>query len=263
MIFSYKGKERLKKIRNEGSLRSESNQNRLTASTGKGLAQLFGQISSSYELINHLLTFGFDLYWRNQAARLALNFKGPLYLDLATGTGDMARSLARKLKGRGKILAIDFCWPMISELKKRKNFFPFISPLLAHAAHLPFKDNSIDLITLAFATRNLFSSSKNGLVYFREFYRILKPGGLYLNLETSQPDHPFLLRLFHFYVRTLVKPIGQIVSGNGPAYKYLSNSIISFLRAEQLRDLMIEAGFSQVEIIPLSGGIVAIHLAFK
>lgn len=243
-------------------MKIESSQINLPAKTGKNLAEIFSRISSTYELINHLLTFGLDNYWRRQAARLAFKFQGSLCLDIATGTGDMAFFLARQLKGQRKILAVDFCWPMISELKKRRDHLPIL-PIVAHAGHLPFKNNSIDLITLAFATRNLFSSAKDLLSCLCEFNRVLKPGGLYLNLETSQPDHPILRQLFHLYVRKFVEPIGKIISGDGDAYCYLSDSITRFLRPEELKVLIFEAGFSQVKILPLTGGIVAIHLAFK
>lgn len=244
-------------------MKQELIQSNWPTKASKELAEIFGRISATYELINHLLTFGFDNYWRQQAARLAFNFKGSLCLDMATGTGDMAWALAKHNKGQMKILAVDFCWPMISKLKKRKNSFSFVWPIMAQATHLPFKANSIDLITLAFATRNLFSSPKNLLSCLREFHRVLKPGGLYLNLETSQPCHPILRQLLHLYVRKVVKPVGQIISGDKAAYTYLSNSIIRFVGAEELKALILEAGFSQVAILPLTGRIVAIHLAFK
>ncbi len=134
---------------------------------------------------------------------------------------------------------------------------------MAQAGHLPFRASSIDLITLAFATRNLFSSPENWLICLREFHRVLRPGGLYLNLETSQPYHPILRQVFHFYVRKVVNPVGQIISGDRAAYSYLSDSIARFVGAHELKALILEAGFSQVEILPLTGGIVALHLAFK
>lgn len=244
-------------------MKSELDQINLPTKAGKELAEIFGRISATYELINHLLTFGFDNYWRRQAARLVLNFKGSLCLDMATGTGDMAWALAKQIKGQKKILAVDFCWPMISKLKKRKNSFSIIWPIMAQANHLPFRANSIDVVTLAFATRNLFSSPKDLLGCLREFHRVLRPGGLFLNLETSQPCHPILRPIFHLYVRKVVKPVGQIISGDKAAYSYLSNSIAQFVGAEELKAIILEAGFSQVKALPLTGGIVAIHLAFK
>lgn len=250
-------------ITDEAALKSELSEINLFPKAGKELAEIFGRISNKYELINHLLTFGFDNYWRRQAARLAFNFKGSLCLDIATGTGDMARALARQINGQRKILAVDFCWPMITKLKKRKNSLSIIWPIMAQASYLPFKANSIDLITLAFATRNLFSSPENLLICLREFHRVLRPGGLFLNLETSQPAHPILRQIFHLYVRKVVKPIGHIISKDKAAYSYLSNSILQFIGPEELKALVLEAGFSQVTILPLTGGTVALHLAFK
>lgn len=229
---------------------------------GKGLSELFGHITPTYELINHLLTFGLDYYWRHQAAKIASRYQGSIWLDIGTGTGDMARALAKLSRHSPKILAIDFCWPMLSRLRK-KNPEMAIFPILAQAGQLPLKDNSVDLITLAFATRNLFSSPENLLKCAKEFHRVLKPGGVYINLETSQPPHSLLRRAFHFYVGTMVKPVGHLVSGNRAAYSYLSSSILRFVGAEELKSLLLKAGFFRVEFFYLTGGLVAIHLAFK
>jgi len=229
----------------------------------KGLAELFGHITSTYELINHLLTFGLDYYWRHQAAQIASSYQGSIWLDIGTGPGDMARALAKRSRHSPKILAIDFCWPMLSRLRKKKNPDSAIFPILAQAAQLPLKDNSVDLITLAFATRNLFSSLENLLKCWQEFHRVLKPGGVYINLETSQPPHSLLRRAFHFYVRTMVKPLGHLISGHRAAYSYLASSILRFMGAEELKALLLNAGFSRVEILYLTGGLVALHLAFK
>jgi len=230
---------------------------------GKGLAELFGHITSTYELINHLLTFGLDYYWRHQTAKIASRYQGSIWLDIGTGPGDMARALAKLSRHSPKILAIDFCWPMLSRLRKKKNPEAAIFPILAQAGQLPLKDNSVDLITLAFATRNLFSSPENLLKCWQEFHRVLKPGGVYVNLETSQPPHSLLRRAFHFYVGTMVKPVGHLISGNRAAYNYLSSSILRFVGAEELKALLHKAGFFRVKILYLTGGLVAIHLAFK
>jgi demethylmenaquinone methyltransferase/2-methoxy-6-polyprenyl-1,4-benzoquinol methylase len=229
----------------------------------KGLAELFGHITSTYELINHLLTFGLDYYWRHQAALIASSYGGSIWLDIGTGPGDMARALARCSRHSPPILAIDFCWPMLSRLRKKKNRDSAIFPIQAQAAQLPLKDNSVDLITVAFATRNLFSSAENLLNCWQEFYRVLKPDGVYINLETSQPPHFLWRRAFHFYVKTMVKPLGHLISGHRAAYSYLASSILRFMGAEELKALLLKAGFSRVEILYLTGGLVALHLAFK
>ncbi|MCX7974454.1 MAG: ubiquinone/menaquinone biosynthesis methyltransferase [Candidatus Aminicenantes bacterium] len=228
-----------------------------------GLADLFSRISSTYDLINHLLTFGLDTYWRWQAVKKVSNFEGSFWLDVCTGPGNMARLLARQGRKEIKIVALDFSWPMLCALRRKKNPKSRLLPLMAQAASLPFKSDSIDLITLAFATRNLFSSSKHLLSCFQEFHRVLRPGGLYLNLETSQPNQPFLRQVFHFYVRKLIKPIGRMISGDEVAYSYLANTIPRFLNQIELKSLLIEAGFKKVDIVPLTGGIVAVHLAYK
>lgn len=227
------------------------------------LAALFGRISSTYELINHLLTFGLDSYWRWRAIAAISMIQGSLWLDVCSGPGNMARGLMKKAPKETMIVAVDFCWPMLIRLKRKLSPTSPLKLIMAQAHSLPLPPNSVDLITLAFATRNLFISKRHLSCCFQEFYRVLKPGGLYLNLETSQPRHSWLRWAFHFYVRHFVKPLGQMISGDKAAYSYLARSILRFFNEETLKNYLLEAGFQRVEIIPLSGGLVAMHLAYK
>ncbi len=227
------------------------------------LAELFGRVAPTYALINHFLTFGLDLHWRRQAARLAQDFKGSLWVDVCSGPGDMARCLARQPKEARKILAIDFCWSMLRLNQRKRDYGDTIYPVMANAGRLPLKDESVDLLTIAFATRNLFSSQIALLNFFREFRRVLRPGGIFLNLETSQPQNGLFRRVFHLYVKTLVRPVGSLISREGPAYHYLSTTIPRFFAADELAKLLLAAGFSSIKYFPLSGGIVAIHLATR
>jgi len=227
------------------------------------LAELFGRVAPTYGLINHFLTFALDLHWRRRAARLAQDINGSLWVDVCSGPGDMARCLARQSKKATKILAIDFCWPMLRQNQRKGDYLSTIYPIMANAGHLPLKDESVDLLTIAFATRNLFSSQPALLNFFQEFRRVLRPGGVFLNLETSQPRNRLFRRAFHLYVKTLVRPVGSLISRERPAYHYLSTTIPRFFAADELAKLLIAAGFSSVHYFPLTGGIAAIHLATK
>lgn len=244
-------------------MKTEEKINSVHSVSPYGLAALFGRISSTYELVNHLLTFGLDVYWRWRAIGAISKIQGSLWLDVCTGTGSMARGLMKKAPKETIIVALDFCWPMLFKLRRKLQPDSPLKLIMAQANSLPFPHNSVDLITLAFATRNLFISQKHLMRCFQEFHRVLKPGGLFLNLETSQPRHPLFRCAYHFYVRQFVRPLGQMISGDKAAYSYLARTIPRFLHGEALKEYLFEAGFRQVTVIPLTGGLVAIHLAYK
>jgi demethylmenaquinone methyltransferase/2-methoxy-6-polyprenyl-1,4-benzoquinol methylase len=135
--------------------------------------------------------------------------------------------------------------------------------VLAEAAALPFPDASFDLLTVAFATRNLNLSRAVLSGTFREFRRALKPGGRFVNLETSQPRFRPVRHLFRAYVRTFVRPVGCCLSGSSAGYAYLSSSIRQFYPAEELAAILKEAGFSRVTFRRFFFGASAVHVAIK
>jgi demethylmenaquinone methyltransferase/2-methoxy-6-polyprenyl-1,4-benzoquinol methylase len=136
-------------------------------------------------------------------------------------------------------------------------------PVAADVRRLPFSDVAFDLVTVSFAMRNINLSRDILGETFREFYRVLKPGGRFVNIETSQPRSRLLRRVFHAYVRAAVKPIGSRISGSIPGYAYLASTIPRFYPPEGLVALLRRAGFSEVTWRRLSWGITAIHLAVK
>ena len=170
--------------------------------------------------------------------------------------------LSRLTKGEIQIFATDFSLPMISKafLKPEGKHIKFV---LSDIKKLPFDDSIFDLITISFATRNINLNRDILIQSFSEFYRILKPGGYFINLETSQPSLWLIRKLFHFYVKLFVKPIGIFVSGSKASYTYLSRTIPKFYFAEELVDVMRIAGFNQIYFQKLFLGISAIHQGFK
>lgn len=228
----------------------------------KGLQKMYSEVSSRYELINHVLTFGLDILWRKIAAREAAKADGTLWLDVCTGTGEMAYSLSRLSEARVRIVATDFCLPMLAKALKKPSGQKVFS-LLAEAHSLPFLDETFDLVTISFATRNINLQREVLLYHLREFRRILKPRGRFVNLETSQPSIGIFRRLFHFYVRLVVKPVGYFLSGSKAAYSYLSFTIPRFYSAEEFSQILRQAGFSHITFRSLLFGISAIHTAVK
>lgn len=228
----------------------------------KGLRKAFAEISPTYELINHAMTLGLDIVWRNRAAKVATAAGGGLWLDVCTGTGEMANYLARRAHDGVMIVAADFSMPMMREAmtKRQANRICF---LLAEAKSLPFPDDTFDLVTTAFATRNLNVARQSLVQSFGEFNRVLRPAGLYVGLETSQPPSRLIRKLFHLYVRLAVRPLGYTISRSRSGYAYLSHTIPRFYPAEDLADILTEAGFTDVTYQRLLSGAVAIHKASK
>ena len=228
----------------------------------KVLRNIYSTIPRTYELVNHIITFGMDIITRRRAARTASEDGGEYWLDICSGTGEMAGYLNKLSRNGTKIYAADFSYPMLS-LARAKSFGDKINFALSLAGDLPFADSTFDLITISYATRNLNSTPEGLLHHFKEFNRVLKPGGRFVNLETSQPKSSIIKKLVHLYVKLTVAPIGGLISGSGAGYRYLSGSIRSFYSAEQLADVLHESGFSEVTFKHQFFGVTAIHKAVK
>lgn len=228
----------------------------------KGIQKLFSEVVDTYELVNHILTFGLDIHWRRKAAREAVKADGIYCLDVCSGTGEMAQNLSRLADDKVRIISVDFCYPMLSkamEKRKESNIF-FVE---AEARCLPFPDETFDLVTISFATRNINPHKEFLSFHLREFHRALKPGGRFVNLETSQPHSKLLRKFFHFYIKMTVKPIGTLLSGSRAGYSYLSFTIPRFYSSEEFSSLLFQSGFRHVNCHKLFFGVSAIHVAVK
>lgn len=228
----------------------------------KSIQRIYAEVYRSYELVNHVLTLGLDILWRRKAAQLAPKCQGSFWLDVCSGTGEMAQFLSKQAGDNTKIVALDFSLPMLAEARAKKHMEKVLFSI-GDAGILPFSDSIFDLVTISFATRNI-NPGKQGLIsYLSEFRRILKPGGMLIHLETSQPRPKLLRKLFHTYVKIVVKPVGTFLSGSRAGYTYLSFTIPRFYPAEELAQHMQEAGFSRVYYRSFFFGIAAIHQASK
>jgi demethylmenaquinone methyltransferase/2-methoxy-6-polyprenyl-1,4-benzoquinol methylase len=228
----------------------------------KGIQKIFADVPQTYEFLNHVLTFGQDILWRKRAARAAAAAGGTLWLDACSGTGETAAYLAHLAGDDTGIVVADFSLPMMSKALNKPEA-GHITFTLADVSRLPFRDNSFDAITISFATRNINLSKNNLIKCFQEFYRILKPGGLFVNLETSQPEFAPIRWIFHTYIELAVRPIGRLVSGSDAAYAYLSYTIPRFYSSEELADVIRQAGFPEVTFDSMLFGVAAIHRATK
>ena len=228
----------------------------------KGIRKIFSEVPHTYDLINHILTFGLDILWRRKAAMVAAAGGGSKWIDICSGTGEMALCLSRLAKNKTMVVATDFCAPMIRKATEKPEAHQ-IAFTLASANALPFRDGTFDLVTISFATRNINVSRDTLIHCLREFHRVLKPGGRFVNLETSQPSSRLLRRLFHLYIRLAVRPLGYIISGSNDAYSYLSHTIPRFYSADEFADIIRQAGFAKVDFSHMMFGAAAIHKAVK
>ncbi|OVE76051.1 hypothetical protein BVX97_02420 [bacterium E08(2017)] len=203
-----------------------------------------------------------DSIWRKKTAKIAAEAGGSKWVDMCSGTGETAAYLRRLAPPETEVYAVDLSEAMLDEAKKKpeaKN----ITFIVSDVKELAFEDNSIDLITISFATRNINLSKEVLTETFAEFHRVLKPGGRFVNLETSQPSSSLIRSAFHAFVKLLVKPIGGAISGSYTGYAYLKHTIPRFYPADELSDIIKAAGFDKVEYQRLIFGIAAIHQGIK
>ena len=226
------------------------------------IQRVFSEVPETYELTNHILTLGLDIVWRKRAARIASMADGGQWVDICTGTGEMAAYLNRLSPNGTTICAIDFSLPML-EKAKRKPETERVNFVASDIKALPFPNESFDLVTMSFATRNINLNKDILIKSFAEFYRLLKPGGRFVNLETSRPPFSPIRMCFHLYVKLFVKSIGSRISGFRTAYAYLAKTIPRFYPPEELADIMRKAGFKKVTFQRHLFGVVAIHQGMK
>ena len=230
--------------------------------TSSAVQNIFAEVPITYDLVNHVMTLGLDVLWRRRAARIAESAEPGQWVDMCTGTGDMAISLSRLAPEGTTITAVDFCPEMMAQARTKPGAGD-IDFVTADVKDLPFPDDSIDLITISFATRNINLSREVLIRSFSEFYRVLKPGGRFVNLETSQPRLSFVRKCFHLYVKLFATQIGARISRSRVGYAYLGATIPRFYPAEELADIMRQAGFDEVTFQRLLLGAAAIHQAKK
>jgi demethylmenaquinone methyltransferase/2-methoxy-6-polyprenyl-1,4-benzoquinol methylase len=217
---------------------------------------MFAQIAPRYDLLNHLLSFNIDRYWRSQTVACVkpiLNRPDARVIDLCCGTGDLTLAFANA--SRASVFGSDFCHPMLTAARSkspgRDRWFE------ADALRLPVADASVDLVSAAFGFRNL-ANYDQGL---REMRRVLRPGGMAAILEFSKPPNPLFASLYGFYSARVLPRIGGMISGSRDAYKYLPESVRKFPGAEELADQMRAAGFVEARFERMTFGIVALHTA--
>jgi demethylmenaquinone methyltransferase/2-methoxy-6-polyprenyl-1,4-benzoquinol methylase len=215
---------------------------------------MFSAIARRYDLANHTLSCGIDFYWRRRAADIVVTWRPDKIVDLATGTGDLALALQKRLPD-AEVTGVDFLAEML-ELAKRKGVRQTV---LADAMKLPFPDASFDCVTIAFGLRNM----ENWRGALAEMSRVLRRDGHLLVLEFSLPTRSILRTVYRFYLHRCLPLLGSLLTRRKSAYDYLGNSIEEFPNGRAMIDLIQASGFRHAMLRPLSCGIATIYTAQK
>jgi demethylmenaquinone methyltransferase / 2-methoxy-6-polyprenyl-1,4-benzoquinol methylase len=216
--------------------------------------EMFGSIATRYDLANHLLSCGVDFYWRARAAQMIESWHPHTIADLATGTGDLALAMQKRLP-HAEVTAVDFL-PEMLDLARRKGVRRV---MLADAMKLPFHDASFDCVSIAFGLRNLENCSSA----LTEIWRVLNAKGHLLVLEFSLPTTAILRAAYRFYLHRCLPLFGSVLTQKKSAYDYLGDSIEEFPSGNAMCELMRGTGYVSSSFERLTGGIVTIYTAAK
>ena len=221
---------------------------------------LFNAIASRYDLLNHLLSGGVDLYWRRRAAEHLRDGSIRRVLDVATGTADFA--IAALKTGADEVVGVDIAEAMLERGRKkvaRRRLATRIHLVHGEAEHLAFPDASFDAAIVAFGARN-FENLELGI---GEMWRVLRNGGKIVVLEFSRPHRAPFKQLYLLYFKHILPHIGRAVSGHSQAYTYLPATVMQFPEGEQFIDILRSAGFKQTVEQRLTFGIASIYIGIK
>jgi len=223
---------------------------------------MFDRIAGRYDLLNRLISFRLDTYWRNQAIRAAVTGANLHILDLGTGTGDLALNAARRTRGNGRFTGLDFSLPMLrlARAKRAKALYGRSAAfVMGSAMSAPFKSSLFDSAMTAFVLRNVSDLP----LMFTESLRVLKPGGIFVSIDMFPPAASWFARLYEIYFYCLMPRIGGLLANDQKAYRYLSDSVRQFHSPEQVSQYLEAAGFRQVRVKKYLGGAVCMHVAIK
>lgn len=226
------------------------------------VGEVFRSVAPKYDIMNDLMSFGLHRLWKRFTLQQAAVREGQHVLDVASGTGDLAKAFAQRVGRSGKVIMTDINEAMLSVGRDRMTDAGIVGNIefvLANAECLPFAENDFDLVTIAFGLRNVTDKA----AALRSMYRVLKPGGKLLVLEFSQATHPLLQKIYDAYSFNVIPKMGEIVTNDRESYQYLVESIRMHPNQDTLKKMMQEAGFEEVEYFNLAGGIVALHKGWK
>lgn len=223
---------------------------------------MFDRIAGRYDLLNRVISFRLDKFWREKAIQAVFSARSQVVLDLGAGTGDLTFAAARALRGDGRIVGLDFSLEMLRLAQEKKHRAPNnhkITFVLGSALSSPFHDAFFDGVMTAFVLRNVSDLD----LFFAQAFRVLKPGGRFVSLDMFPPQKSLFSRLYSLYFYRFVPWIGGLLTKDRSAYKYLSDSVRHFHSPERVAKFIEGAGFQRVSIQKFLAGAVCMHVAEK
>jgi len=233
-----------------------------TAEKAGRVREVFDSVAAQYDLMNDLMSGGLHRLWKRFTIELSAVRSGQTVLDIAGGTGDLAAKFSKLVGTEGKVILADINAAMLLVGRDRlidKGALSNIDVVQADAQFLPFEDNSIDCITIAFGLRNVTDKARA----LRSMHRVLKPGGRVLVLEFSKPTSPLLSKVYDAYSFSALPVMGKLITDDADSYRYLAESIRKHPDQESLLEMVEDAGFVDCRFHNMTGGIVAVHRGIK
>ena len=224
----------------------------------KKVQNIFNSISTDYDLMNNIISFNQHNLWRNRTMKEMFVKDDHDILDVCCGTGDWTIQLAEEAP-EAEVVGLDFSENMLEVAAEKTSGHPNIELIQGNAMALPFDDGSFDYVTIGFGLRNLpdYGSA------VEEFYRVLKPGGTLVILETSTPENQLISRGFDFYFGKIMPTLGGIIADSAKEYEWLYESTSAFLSKDALKLMMKKSGFINLKVIPHTFGTAATHIGYK
>jgi demethylmenaquinone methyltransferase/2-methoxy-6-polyprenyl-1,4-benzoquinol methylase len=224
--------------------------------------ELFSKIAPRYDLMNRVLSFNQDGYWRRFAVGKTGLAAGGKVLDVACGSGQLTGELAKQVGLTGQVVGLDFCQNMLTIAKQHLNVVAEgqdVQLLEGDATALPFPDNSFDCVTAGFALRNIPDIQ----AVIAEMRRVVKPGGRVISLDLAKPGSVGFKQLYYLYFEHILPRVGKLGVGIDGPYHWLPQSLREFPHQDQLKELFSVAGLQEVTYYELTGGIAAVHVGIK
>lgn len=232
------------------------------AEKAKKVAEVFHSVATHYDLMNDLMSLGIHRLWKKTTIELCQARPGHKILDIAGGTGDLAKQFSKKVGKQGRVVLADINASMLQVGRDRlidEGHIDNIDYVQADAQALPFPNNYFDSVTIAFGLRNVTDKEKA----LRSMQNVIKPGGKLLVLEFSKPLFQPLEKAYDAYSFSILPKLGELIAKDGESYRYLAESIRMHPDQNTLKNMILAAGFDDCEIHNFSGGIVALHIGRK
>ena len=220
---------------------------------------VFQNISQKYDRLNNIISFEQHKVWRKHVMSTMNVQKGSKALDVCCGTADLTIPLSEAVGSKGQVTGLDFSENMLEVGKQKTASLENIQLVHGDAMNLPFDDNSFDYVTIGFGLRNV----PDYLSALKEMHRVLKPGGMVVCLETSQPTLPLFKQIYSLYFKFVMPIFGKMFAKSKEEYEWLQQSTFNFPDKQTLKGLFFEAGFNDIIVRSFTGGVAAMHLGYK